>query len=270
MSFPPPSDPSVVEPSFSRETQPPSSDAAPPPWTYLDLLRLVFFAIVSFVLAGALTFGVAEVARQLSGFEGALDEFVGRAAFAVGLQIVWWLLLFGLLYYRTTVQLRRPFLESFSWRPLDRPVGVYVFLGVGLAISVGLLSLVLPMPDERMPIEELFSDPFSVAVLAVFGVLLAPLVEELIFRGFLFSIFERSHGQVAAVVLTATIFSLLHLEQYGGHWQSLAVLFYVGCALGAIRAWSGRTSATTCVHATYNATLFAGLIAALSQQGFPA
>jgi len=107
----------------------------------------------------------------------------------------------------------------------------------------------------------------SLWLLAVFGVLMAPLCEEVLFRGFLFAAFERLHGQWVALVVTTVVFALLHGAQYGWQWQQIALLHAVGGILGGIRMRSGSSQATAIVHATYNGVLFLVLVSFGDQLG---
>ena len=100
----------------------------------------------------------------------------------------------------------------------------------------------------------------SITLLVIFGVLVAPVVEEMLFRGFIFSVVDRSLGAAAAVVSTSLLFSLPHGVQYGWRWQNLLLLTAVGVAFGAGRAWTGSVRPSALMHASYNATLFAGLL----------
>src|SRR6202034_1633169 len=56
--------------------------------------------------------------------------------------------------------------------------------GVVLSLSVQFLSNFLPIP-KKLPIDDFFRTPADVWMVALFGTLLAPLCEELAFRGFL-------------------------------------------------------------------------------------
>jgi hypothetical protein len=138
---------------------------------------------------------------------------------------------------------------------------VYLLWGVLLAVSVALMSHLLPESTEKMPIEDLFTNRTSLIVLAFFGVLAAPAIEEVVFRGFLYAAVERSHGALLAVLLTSSVFSLLHASQYGWRWQNLLLLTYVGLIFGVVQARTQSVVPSTLLHAGYNATLFAGMFA---------
>ena len=84
----------------------------------------------------------------------------------------------------------------------------------------------LPKPEQPLPIQALMlQDQLSFLLVALFAVFLAPVVEELLFRGFLFPVFERSHGSFVAILLTSAMFTALHGRQNAWQWQVLLGAF---------------------------------------------
>jgi hypothetical protein len=246
-SEPPPLEPSPPEPPPRRG------------WTYLDVGVLVAFAFGAqiFVFVGAMV--AMLLIRQSRGGTFTYLEAMSSAPFVLTAQSIWWLMVFWLVYRIVRARDPRPFREAIGWTRPARPVGIYLAGGTLLALSVALLASALPMPRQKMPMEMLFRDPRSAFLLAGFGVLIAPIVEELLFRGFLFPVMQRVHGTVVAVMATGTLFSLVHAQQYGWAWQNLLLLSYVGAVFGTVRAVSGSLVPSTLVHAAYNLTLFAAL-----------
>ncbi len=232
--------------------------------SYADVLLFIGFSLLALVGATVLT----TIAFQ--GFEIAFgfklyEEGPGKTLFALAIQLLWWVLTLAALYHVLVTRRGLPFGSSLGWISSGLPAWRLVSLGVLLAFGVAVASSVITLPEEKLPFEELFADPVSIAALAVFGILIAPPMEEIVFRGFLFRAVEHSHGALAAVGATSLVFSLLHAQQYGYHWQILLILFGVGAALGAIRATSGSSKASAIIHAAYNATLFAGFFLADEQ-----
>ena len=88
-------------------------------------------------------------------------------------------------------------------------------------------------------------------------VLLGPIFEELVFRGFLYPLFARSIGAWPAILATAIPFALLHGQQSEWAWQLLAPIGLAGVAFGWVRYKTGSTVASTLVHIGYNATAVA-------------
>ncbi|HYM13184.1 MAG TPA: CPBP family intramembrane glutamic endopeptidase [Bryobacterales bacterium] len=246
----------------AEETQAGGRAQAPRGWTYTDIVVVGVFAVG----AQLLVYVGGVLALLLFAQQGRAARFsfldaISSVSFILPAQLVWWALMFWIIRRIVRARDPRPFRDAIRWVWPAQPAVVYLGGGALLALTVAALSWVLPMSKRHVPMEELFKDPASAFLLAAFGVLIAPPVEELLFRGFLYPVVERSHGVVAAVVATAALFSLLHAQQYGWAWQNLLLLGYVGVVFGAARAKSGSLVPSTLMHAGYNLTLFVGLYA---------
>ena len=232
-----------------------------PGWTYVDVLLFLLFAVPAQLAAVALCMGTFHLFEWITGAESTFPDSLTEAPMVVAIQFLWWALLLAFIYGVISVKHRLPFWPAIGWKTLDRPAPVYLLGGILLAFSVAGLSQLMPMSPERMPIEDLIRNRTSLAVLAVYGVLFAPVIEEMVFRGFLYKAVERSNGTLFAVLVTSVVFSLPHASQYGWHWQNLLLLTYVGLIFGTVRARTGSVVPSTLLHVGYNATLFAGLFA---------
>lgn len=233
---------------------------------YIDLFYLALFAIPSFMVSMivglALFFGL----NYSTGWDFSLEDTGAQATIAIAVQLLWWLLVLGFIYALVTVKRGLQFRETIAWHPPERQPLLrgawYCFLGFLLAFSVALIASKIPMPEEKLPFEELLRDRSSLILVAIFGVGVAPVAEELVFRGFAFAVFQRAHGVAAAVVITSAVFSFIHGQQYGWHWQNLVLLFYVGLIFGWVRAKTKSVVPATIIHAAYNTTLLLGLLLA--------
>jgi len=237
----------------------------PPPtrtWGYLDLLLMVVFAVASVLVLSVLAVAVLFVLSHLFGWDLNIEDPRVLGPLNVAIQILFWGALFGFIYAVITVKYRLPFGDSIGWRDYEGSAFRYFIWGPALAIAVVLLSTLLPKVEEKLPFERLLEEPMVLGILAAFGILLAPLLEEMFFRGFLYPVFERSLGAVYAVFVTSVFFSLVHGVQYGWRWQNLLLLLGVGAVFGALRARTQSILPSTFLHAGYNATLFAAVFAA--------
>ncbi|HEX8297387.1 MAG TPA: CPBP family intramembrane glutamic endopeptidase [Chthoniobacteraceae bacterium] len=88
-------------------------------------------------------------------------------------------------------------------------------------------------------------------VAVVFG---APVVEEFIFRGFMYrGMLQPGRPPIAAILVPNCLWVLLHL-QYS--WPTLTALFAVGAVLGLARHFSGSTWLAVFLHLINNAAAF--------------
>jgi len=94
---------------------------------------------------------------------------------------------------------------------------------------------------------------------------LGPVLEEVVFRGYLFSLLvwalRRTSGEVVrnwlVVVTAAVTFALIHLAQPGVTGLQLACITMTGSLYGWIRIQSASTAPAAVAHAVYNLTLYA-------------
>jgi hypothetical protein len=243
------------------------SDDLHVPWGWMEVLLLVILGVIG---SAVVTWGAAQVAVRLFGIP--VNEVFGDTmstaksvvvlisqALLDGLAILY---LYLMLQARTTA----PFWPSIGWREMRPGLGkirdsVFHYLAVGamLAVVVSFVGGFLNS-KETLPIEELLKARVSILLFGVLGVLVAPLVEETIFRGFLYPVIARRLGVVAGVVITGTLFGLMHAAQLWGGWGQIALLILVGVILTWVRARTGTVAASYFVHLGYNGLQLVGYL----------
>jgi len=225
--------------------QPPPEEREPF-WGYGDLLVILGLAVVS-ILAGA---GSVIILFRV------LHLHALKAVELVVQQSLIYVLLFGSIAMLFRVQYDRPFWPSLGWSPVERPAQL-VLLGAGAAILVNIFGWLIRVPVTRNPLVDiLLESRFSLAIMAVFGIFIAPAAEELLFRGFLQPLLVRTLGAVAGIIAAALPFGLLHYQEYGNSWRHAVLIMLAGVFFGAIRHSMRSTKASAIMHAGYNALIF--------------
>jgi membrane protease YdiL (CAAX protease family) len=110
--------------------------------------------------------------------------------------------------------------------------------------------------------------------LIVLQVTLGPVLEEVVFRGYLFTLLTWSFRRLAddggrkrlVVMAAAVVFAVVHMSQPGTSWLQLACITSTGILYGWLRSRSGSVATAAASHAAYNLTLYgaAAIVAALS------
>ena len=101
--------------------------------------------------------------------------------------------------------------------------------------------------------------------LVVLQLTLGPVLEEVVFRGYLFALLAWSFRRFATdlvlnwlvVITAALVFAVVHLAQPGVSWLQLACIASTGTLYGWIRQRSGSTAPAAMAHAVYNLVLYA-------------
>jgi len=141
----------------------------------------------------------------------------------------------------------------------------YLFAGIGLELCLLPFAVLLPMP-KHLPLDEFFKTARDAYILSAFGILFAPLFEELFFRGFLYPVLARRFGMRVSIVLTAVAFAAIHASQLRYNWAPVLVIFLVGLALTTVRALKKSVACTVLMHMAYNASIF--VVAFIGTGGF--
>ncbi len=234
---------------------PPPSD---PAWNGWDVVRLIILTIVALFVG---VFVALAVARWHFYPHTALRAIARMPLVAVVGQGLAYLLVLGYMYVLVTRERgRRDFLAALHWN-FPSNVVIYVLAGFVLAVGLQLLARLLPMPKE-LPIDSFFRTPAEAWALAILSVTLAPLMEELFFRGFLYPVLARGIGVWLAVLITALGFAALHASQLGFTWGPVLVIFVVGLVLTIVRAKTNSVAAGVIIHMAYNGTITVAMFAA--------
>jgi membrane protease YdiL (CAAX protease family) len=183
----------------------------------------------------------------------------------------------------------RSFGNGIQWDFATARRNAWKLIPIGLitGFAVQAISSLIPVP-KSIPLDDFFRTPSDVWLVTAFGTLLAPMAEEIAFRGFLFPAFaiaydwlslsktpaarERWHNTtgltMAAVIFSAILssifFVLLHAEQLAHAWVALFVLFCVSLVLTTVRIRTRSVASSTLVHASYNFSVFLTLFIATS------
>jgi len=152
------------------------------------------------------------------------------------------------------------FWHSLGWRAPWQGMLETALTGPLLALALAFLAYALRAPQGAMAIEELITDRWSLIAIGVGAVVLGPVFEETVFRGFAQPLLVRAMGLFGGLFACALPFSLLHGPQYKWSWQHLLVLTIASMVFGLIRHRTGSTAASTLAHAAYNLTFFSALI----------
>jgi membrane protease YdiL (CAAX protease family) len=90
---------------------------------------------------------------------------------------------------------------------------------------------------------------------AIAALLVAPPIEELLFRGLLLKGFAASWGLAASGVVVSIVFVLLHIPEAIHYWPALIAIGGLAAATLTTRLVTGSVFAAMALHAAYNAVM---------------
>ncbi len=152
---------------------------------------------------------------------------------------------------------KRQFWASLGWNWAGHSIWYWMAFSacviVALLIVSQLLSRFLPQSEENSFTELLKSSKQVRIAVAVLATLTAPLVEETVYRGILYSGLRKSFGLNATVLLVTLMFAGVHVLQYLGAWVSIAGLTLLSLALTMVRARTKSILPSVAIHTVNNA-----------------
>jgi membrane protease YdiL (CAAX protease family) len=153
---------------------------------------------------------------------------------------------------------RRPSARDFGLvtTPFWRAVGIVVGVYVGFYVVTGIWAALLNLDDQSDLPDELGADTSTAALVAVIVLVcvMAPVAEEFLFRGLLFTSLRASAGLWPAALVTGAVFGAIHAGSSPvGFLVPLAVL---GLGLCLIYAWTRSLYPCVALHAINNAIAF--------------
>jgi hypothetical protein len=151
---------------------------------------------------------------------------------------------------------KQPFFESLGWHwgGLDIPSRIALVIGVVLVMFGIELALSRLLPNSNnTQFDQLLRVSATVRLLvAAMAVLTAPIVEEVVYRGVLYSGLRKKIGISASVIAVTLLFAAVHVPQYWGAWGSLTGLTILSLTLTVIRARSKSILPCVAVHLAFN------------------
>ena len=134
--------------------------------------------------------------------------------------------------------------------------GFLMIIPFVLLVSL-IMNLLVDNQNGSNPLLEIVlnnNNYISFLLLFLTTTFLAPLFEEIVFRGVLLPILSREFGIILGITISAFIFALAHLSI-----SEMIPLFILGVGLGTTRLISGRLSSTVIMHSLWNGLTFLNL-----------
>ena len=117
---------------------------------------------------------------------------------------------------------------QFRWAYL----GVFFLFFILMFVWVNITTLIFPSTQNGSEIMKEAANLTGISYFVMrilYGSLIAPIVEELVFRGLLMTALSKFKKYYVDVVVSATLFSLIHVLQYG--WVLTDFIVYAGAGL---------------------------------------
>lgn len=239
-----------------------------PPWNVLVALGMWIMSVI-LVVAIPMFFVIPYVVSQGINYSDrdVLRQYLMTNPTAVLLQLLPIILAHVLTllfaWFIVTKGNKYSFRETLGWKM----GGFRVWHALALTVLFYLIALVMVsvFGDVENEFEVLIkSSRAAVYAVAFFATFTAPVVEEVIYRGLLFSAFRR-YGVVIAVIFSTLLFTIVHVPQYSFNntpdYATIVTLLMLSLTLTLVRASTNNLLPCIVLHTVFNGIQSALLIA---------
>jgi len=216
------------------------------PWKPIDNWIAIFLLII--IVAGMLVAAVA-----------GLGERVAQNASLIIVQLMYLIPVIIVFAYRR-VPIRSLGFGKFDWATMGLGCGLLIVSYI-IILGHNLVLTLLGVETQGEQIFEIFARLDSPIWFMLVGVVFAPIIEEIFFRGFLFQGFRQQYGWIRAGLLSSAIFAVGHLDLV-----ALIPTFILGCLLAYMYHRSNSVWPGIILHFLVNAM---GMCAAYAMTQLP-
>jgi membrane protease YdiL (CAAX protease family) len=263
----------MLDQASAIESSSPTPEKAYPPdlqiswsWPHFLVFAVFVMCLLAAVPTALLTIYGKMTTEQFQQF------MLSKPQFSVGGTVVIYAFVLFFLYVSLALLRQRPFWSSLGWHKIGpfsggkpaRPA-IYFFAGCGLSLFVFGLTSIVSRP-ENVPIDEVFKYRQTAMWFVATSILVAPLAEETVFRGYLYPTFARWFGVGPSIVITGVLFGMMHGPQLGEAKSLIAIMSLVGIVLTLVRSRTGSVFASFLMHLGYNSLIGVSLF--LATHGF--
>lgn len=227
-----------------------------PPWGSAVAIGAWILSVVLIAIVPALALAPYAFTRSGEFADNAdLIKFLSTDPTAIALQILAiipaHLLTLVLAWLIVTSGRRYSFKKMLGWRAGGMQWWHYVvIMAAFFVLAAGIGSLVPEQDNEMLRI--LRSSRYVVLLVAFMAVVTAPIVEEVVYRGLLYSALQRAVGTGLAVGFVTFLFSLVHLPQYYPSISTMILLTLLSLTLTLIRVYTGNLLPCIILHTIFN------------------
>ena len=166
------------------------------------------------------------------------------------------LITLGVIWLVVTEMRRYPFWRTIGfewpkWMSPGRGIAICSFAAVLLLLVGWGVTTLWGGGKTQLDLLVESSMPARIAT-AFVAVFTAPLVEELIYRGVLYSAIERALGSGIAVAAVALLFAGVHVFQYANNIGVITVITLLSITLTVTRAYTGKVLPSFVIHLVFN------------------
>lgn len=227
-----------------------------PPWNSWIALGMWFFSVLMIAFL-PMVFVLPYLANQNIALtdSNALANFLKENPTAILLNLIAvfpaHLFTLVLAWFVVTGFKRYSFRQTLGWSHENFRWYYYILIVVGFFAIAAFVNYFLPEQENDL-MRVLQSSRSATLIVAFLATFTAPLVEEVVYRGILYSAFQRSIGVWGAVAVVTTLFASVHFLQYWGSPGTILLICLLSLILTLVRVKTDSLLPCVILHTIFN------------------
>ena len=156
-----------------------------------------------------------------------------------------------LAWFVVTGNKRYSFRQTLGWSNNNFRWFYYIIIIVGFFVIASVDSYFLPEQENDL-LRILRSSYTATLIVAFLATFTAPMVEEVVYRGILYSAFQRRIGVTGAVGIVTMLFAGVHFLQYWGSPGTILLICLLSLILTLVRVKSDNLLPCIILHTIFN------------------
>lgn len=154
-------------------------------------------------------------------------------------------------WFVVTKNKKYDFREMVGWSQGNFRWYYYILIVIGFFVVAAIVSQFLP--EQENELTKILASSYTATLLVAFlATFTAPMVEEVVYRGVLYSAFQRSIGVPGAVFLVTLLFALVHVPQYWGSPGTILLICLLSLVLTLVRVKTDNLLPCVILHTIFN------------------
>ncbi|MEE9553947.1 MAG: CPBP family intramembrane glutamic endopeptidase [candidate division Zixibacteria bacterium] len=219
----------------------------------LSIIPIIIIVVIPSMLIAKMFYPYVPVGEELY-------DIVNEDILFHSMDFIYYFVPIGLIYYSVVRRHKNRFfaalhIDKLSSGELLRWLEICITISIGLTLFSEFIEHVTPLgrfiPDE-IPLYEIFKKGYYEVVWFSFFALIAPVQEELIFRGYVYQGIKNKFGTITSAIIVSVVFILLHGSQLA--FNPILLFFIAIAAVLLIIVRIKTKSLTKCIllHLVFN------------------
>jgi membrane protease YdiL (CAAX protease family) len=143
------------------------------------------------------------------------------------------------------------FRKTLGWKSGEVKIWHYILILAVFFCIAAIVGHYYPEQENDL-LRILRSSRNAVYIVAFMATFTAPIVEEVVYRGVLFSAFQRTLGVPVAFLVVTFLFAIVHVPQYYPSYSTIFLLVILSVTLTFLRVWSKNLLPCIILHTMFN------------------